>query len=213
MALKRRRFGPLGMDTPSNELKYSDVVLSSAAGADGLLTGCTSAASNVAKPSLTLLNGVTEGPGPSDRIGRRINLRSLLLRWKFDFPATTYGTVRLLVFYDRGNNGVADTAANYQSALLATTDVMSTPNMNNRERFTILMDKCFAVDSAVNTGSFCFKKFKYLNMLTQYNATGSTADKISYGALYLMGLVGGTAMQTAQMPLTSLVSHLVYEDD
>lgn len=194
------------------ELKFVDVALSSAAAANGMVAGATSANSNTPNPVLTLLNGIAEGVTPSTRIGRQVRLRSLNLRWKWDFPSTAVGAVRVIIFLDRNNNSIADSAANYVTYLLDANTVMSTPLLANKPRFHLLLDKTYTVDSTKTSSVHVVKKFRYLDTPVQYSGSAATADKIASGALYMLTLSGGTAMQTAQMPLTDFYSRIRYED-
>jgi len=100
--------------------------------------------------NLVYFNFIQEGSGFWNRIGRKICMKSLYLTG-FIARNNTNGAVlpedynRIIVFYDRQANGANVTLAN----LLLTTDqagaTTTTPfsgiNMNNRERFLILMDR------------------------------------------------------------------------
>lgn len=88
---------------------------------------------------LLLLNGVDDGATPLTRIGRRINMTSLEIRWIGSLAAASAGAspLRLVVIYDKQSNAVAPTAAD----VFAADVIYSTMNLANSRRFKVVVDE------------------------------------------------------------------------
>jgi len=89
-----------------------------------------------------------QGAGLFNRVGNRISLKSLHLVGQL-FPTTNSTTgvaeyLRILVVYDKMPNGaapaIADILADQDETGTLTTSTWSNMNLNNRDRFKILMD-------------------------------------------------------------------------
>lgn len=154
-------------------------------------------ASPVATGSVVLLNGVATGDDYNTRDGRKIQMKSILLRILLS-PDTTQSApqgdiMRVMIVYDKQTNGTALTAAN----VLQTGVIQSPNNLNNRDRFVVLSDKFLTLPSWVFAAGALtqggptpkyLKIYKPLNLDTIYNsASGAIAD-ISTGSLYLIML-------------------------
>lgn len=93
------------------------------------------------------IHHIAQGTGESERVGRRIILTKILLRYTFSLksiqnqgPGATSGgdTVRIVVYWDKQANGATATGAQ----LFVDTDELNTyRNMANNRRFKILMDR------------------------------------------------------------------------
>lgn len=159
--------------------------------------------------SSVLLNYPTPGTGPTGRVGRKICIKSVQIRLNIITgvvvsgvaPAAIPGTtMRVLLVWDKQVNGAAavPTAAELFN-VIGSLPVTSPLNLDNRDRFAILMDKTFSSPNMVSTlgfpsqtsgstsGSIYFKKFKKLNHETIFNSgtAGTQADIVS-GGLYLV---------------------------
>jgi len=150
-----------------------------------------------------LLASPTPGTDMTNRIGRKIILKSVYLRGYMASEAALNAAVpvaqvaqqmRMILFIDYQPNGAAPAITD----LLKTAAPSSQLNLNNRDRFKILKDKTIVVDpyfcSQVATQSICstsnqiqqFKVYKKLNLETVLNAgTAGTIADISSGAVYL----------------------------
>lgn len=137
----------------------------------------------------TLLNGIAPGSDATSRIGRKVTIKSLLLRWTTGFTAAANApdadggfNTRILVVYDKQPN--ANTAA--------ITDVLkedffsSVTNLDNRDRFVILMDKITPPASMGGDLQTSGKKFIRLNNEEVFNAgTAGTIGDITTGSILL----------------------------
>lgn len=176
--------------------------------------------------AFVLLNGCIQGTDITERVGRKINVKSVFIRGRVEpaqaqIPAAAGGAEtlgqlwRMIVFVDMQPNGAAPAVTD----LLNTAAAHSQLNLNNRDRFRILKDKQFACPNSFKAftaagsaagnlgGSFGYKVFRKLDLETIYNAgnAGTIADMTS-GALYVFwigtvaaGVVDGLATYTARV--------------
>lgn len=174
----------------------------------------------------TLLNATVPGASEQNRIGRKVSMKSLMIRgWvRYDQAGTTPGDdlLRCIVFYDRQPNGaapvIADVLQDTDQAGTATTSITSNINLSNADRFKILRDWFWSVPHIVSIAGgatqdgqitdegakeFSFKTFIKLNgMEAHYNAgTAGTIADITTGALYLVTF-GARASADAQYKLS-----------
>ncbi len=97
----------------------------------------------------TSLLTIAEGNGESNRVGRKIVIKSLHWRGLIGIPATaTSGgaaadITRLIVYQDKQTNGAAATVLN----ILETANIHSFLNLSNSGRFVILFDRQYANNS------------------------------------------------------------------
>lgn len=153
---------------------------------------------------LALLNGCIPGSNNANRIGRKVNLKSLQVQG-FIIPAdltVNAGKFRMVIVYDKQSNGAAPTWANIMtSQSAAAVPVLDSAynamvNLDNRDRFEIIRD--YKVDYAgINTTAsqtyasspLCQVVDMYIklgNRETVYNAgTAGTIGDITSGALYV----------------------------
>jgi len=132
----------------------------------------------------TLLNGIATGTNASTRIGRKVTIKSLLIRWSIRLSASTTGgsPVRILVVYDRQTN----------AAGAAITDVLKADefhepnNLSNRDRFITIFDHITEAVSVENVYSVSGVLYKSLNLEQNFNAgTDASIGSISSGSILL----------------------------
>lgn len=153
--------------------------------------------------AVTLLNGVAQGTDYTNRIGRKILLKSLLFRMSIlpssGASATTGDVVRVLIVYDCQTNAAAPavtdiiTAASYNNPM----------NLNNRDRFKIIADKFISMGAstyaagALTDGSPTAKQFKIykkFNMEEIFGNTGATVGSISTGGIFVLTISLGNQL-------------------
>lgn len=162
--------------------------------------------------SVTLLNGVATGTDFTDRIGRKIVLKSMYLRGILKPVDNNVGNTlcRLIIVYDMQTNGAAP----------AITDVLKSAspsaqlNMNNRDRFKILVDRAYALGgvSDATTQSFSsgknvysIKKYKKCNLETLYNGTTNAVGSIATGSIYMITIGDQVAGNGGQGNISSRI--------
>jgi len=106
----------------------------------------------------------------------------------------TFG-VRVMIVYDRQPNGnppeIDDLLYSFSSNGTTTPAAfnitsMAFNNLNNKDRFMVLLDKKFTIGSeGGNLGAFV-KKHRRINLETQYNNVGGSISGIQTGAFYLL---------------------------
>ncbi len=161
--------------------------------------------------SVTPLNLIRAGSSFFNRIGRRIELRSIHMKGTINQIRTTnsWDYVRVMIVYDRQTNGalpaIADILQSTDQAGTNTTTSFSDINLNNRDRFQVLRDLRICLPSftltagqVTNPGfvdpvsqTFNIKEFKKIKSeITQYKTDSSPADisDIATGGLFLVTL-------------------------
>lgn len=156
--------------------------------------------------SITLLNTVPQGAGTSQRVGKRIQLKSLQCRGSMLANAAVTSTdVAMLIVYDKRPTGALPAITD----ILVSVSATSFNNDNNSGRFRILkrVDAIltgsaannYTTDSAMNNDWFL--PLKGLPQVFKSAGTGAIAD-IDEGALYLV-TVGGSGAGTTAGTLTA----------
>jgi len=153
--------------------------------------------SNFAAPGATnLMNGLVPGTDASTRIGRKVTIKSIYVRWTFQLGAGSTGGAshRILIVYDKQANATAPGITD----ILTSNDFNQTNNLSNRDRFVTVAD--VLVDPISATGEFARSGviYKKVNLETMFNAgsAGTIAD-ITSGSLYIVVAQSGTIATTA----------------
>lgn len=155
-----------------------------------------------------LCNGIVPGSGANNRIGRKIVMKSVLIRWSVALQATTVGggSVRMMLVYDKQANATAPAVTD----VLVQNTFTSPNNLSNRDRFVVLWDEVTDSISINNNYSISGKFYKKLNLETMYNAgTAGTIGDITSGSLYvLIGNNGGFTTAQPQITYETRVRYL-----
>nr|WAE42705.1 MAG: capsid protein [Cressdnaviricota sp.] len=158
-------------------------------------------------PTATVLNIPVQGAAPYNRIGSKVMNKSLRICGYLTVNATTVQDfVRILVVYDRQTNG---SAPSWTSVIQATTSAGAQSNytidglnMDNRERFKVLLDdKVYtpsvsvaagvltnfaAPDTSGPTNRFNYDRWIALRGLeTHYKATAGAVGDIATGGIFI----------------------------
>lgn len=168
--------------------------------------------------SIIPLTLIQAGSSFFNRIGRKITLKSIefqcIITQLNATRASVPDTARMAIVYDRQTNGaipsLSDIFQDTEQNATNTTNSQSGLNLNNRDRFSIIMDRRFQLPSATNTagvltniwpnsfggagkpnddGLGMIHEFRKLNgVITQYKADSAPAviGDIATGALYLV---------------------------
>lgn len=132
------------------------------------------------------LNVVAQGTTAETRLGRKIIMTSMELRWSYSLaPTSIQGSpLRVLVVYDKQANAAA----------AAATDILQTPavfttcmNLANSERFVVIMSFLTEPISLNNNYSVAGVQYRRFRLETVFNDTnaGTIAD-IQTGAILLL---------------------------
>lgn len=147
--------------------------------------------------TVVLINGIAQGADFNQRIGRKSQMKSILFNGNF-FPVPTtsnalQGTyMRAVIIYDAQPNSGALPAG---TDIFSTADPNSPMNLNNRDRFQVVLDVrkqigSFSINAtpALATGSpnnAYWNKYKKCNKETIFSGVTGTIGAISTGSMYL----------------------------
>ena len=147
---------------------------------------------------VALVNGVAQGTDFNQRIGRKSMMKSIIFNGNvFNLSTASLNAFngaycRLVIVYDtQPNSGTIPSGTD----IFATADPNSPLNLNNRDRFQVLMDVRKQVSAFLmsatpglatgNPSNAYFKKYKKCNKETVFSGTANTIGSISTGAVYL----------------------------
>jgi len=177
-------------------------------------TNAIAAATATATPFL--LNGCDDGTTSTTRIGRRIMMQSLNVRWVGSFAATTAGSspLRCLIVYDKQSNA----AAPLSSDILQVDDISGQMNLSNSRRFQILADETIDEFGAAGPTSFqrvFFRDFTAKGtkpgLPVEFNGTSSSAiTAITTGSVYALIYQNGNLITAA--PAQAFYSRIRFID-
>lgn len=137
-----------------------------------------------------LLNGVAQGTTENQRVGRKIQMKSLLINWALDNSATVGEGFRILVVYDKQPSGGFPLATD----ILFSTSELSAMQLNNADRFIVLHNEFINQNgtACATIGSFYVK----MGLDAVYTSTGALIANMNTGSIYLMFANATTASRT-----------------
>jgi len=182
----RRRYTRPGRRT---EIKSVDVTPQNIAAMP--LLSAQAYAEPAAFTGYTVVNVVTLGAGVNQRIGTKINIRSVHVKAQIGgrTPATTNCVVRMTLVYDRQCNGAAPAIGAILADLTTAGVASTTPNcgltIQNRSRFHVIADNFINMSFSAST-TYNYKCWRKGFWPTEYGATAGTIADITSGAIYLI---------------------------
>lgn len=148
-----------------------------------------SAANSISNTStFFLLNGTAQGDDSQNREGNTAYFSSVYIKGEITVSDAS-NTVRIMLIWDNQTNQGAPTEA----ALFAYTAYphISTINYDQRERFRVLADDVYVVDS--DDPVVYFKRFVKIGRKTYYSASTNVVGSINRGSLYLVAVSDSAA--------------------
>lgn len=129
-----------------------------------------------------LLNGLASGAGTNERVGRKVTIKSVSLRYIHDATGSDPASqIRIAIIYDKQPNG----------ALPGVTDIfnlgnfISHLNLSNSDRFVVIMDEIS--DSAQSASlNISGKRHVKCNLETIYGAGTNGISAINSGSLMIL---------------------------
>lgn len=152
-----------------------------------------------------LLSGIAAGTGNQTRIGRKVTFRSFQVRFHMGNQAgtgvgATGSPMRMLVVYDKQPNGALALIGD----VLTANDFAGLFNLNNADRFVIIHDHVYQIDSSTPTTGQFYRKIA-LDAIYPTGAAG-IADINSGSIVMFLCNTGVTA------PVINLQARLRYTD-
>jgi len=176
------RTGGWANPSKGGELKFCDTTVSTA-------ITFNSAAFSTGQ----LLTAIAQGTDASNRIGRKVVLKSLLVRYAIKLGSTsTFGSpVRILVVYDKQANATAPAITD----VLTVDDFFAPNNLANRDRFVTIFDHITAPVSGGGDAQVADVLYKRINLETIYNSgTDALIGSISSGSIYIFAAQAGNLL-------------------
>lgn len=164
-----------------------------------------------------LLNGIAAGALTSQRVGRKVVLKKLSVRWMMDSATPLISTpFRILVFYDKQPNGAAPLITD----VLNLNTIQGNVNLNNSDRFIILKDYypsaeggqgyAMIMPTAGNgSNGQCGKfnlKFPGGGLQEQFLLSNDLIGDISTGAIFITWAMTGRQTTSAGNPYTLTIN-------
>ena len=144
-----------------------------------------------------LQNGVAQGTDFTNRIGRKVIIKSIHAKYFLEPLSSADGAqgdiIRYMLVWDYQANGALAAA----SDILTTTDTLSGVNLTNRDRFKVLYDKRHTMEAVdYNAGTITggnsrpifAQKYIKCNMPMIFGGTAATIGSIQTGSLVLLVL-------------------------
>lgn len=145
---------------PVGELKNVDTIL------NGTVTGPTATV-------LGPLNVIAQGPGQNERIGRRVTMKSLWVRWQITMGSASVGAspFRLLIVYDKQSNAGLTAI----TSVLTSNTITAFKDLSNERRFVTLMDEWITPIGTGGPQAVCGQRFIKMNQVIEFNTSAAAA--------------------------------------
>lgn len=161
-----------------------------------------------------VLNGCAQGTDAVQYIGREIDMTSLY--WMIDVymqaGTTGAGPIRVVIVYDKEAEGAAPTiAAGAQTDIFATDDIQAVMNLNNRDRFIVLVDEIVECIGTAGPQSAFRKGYRKMSLPVVFNASAAaTIAAINTGSIYAVSWLSGNLAVAA--PVVTLKTRIRFTD-
>lgn len=130
----------------------------------------------------TLINGIAQGVGNNERVGRKVNIKSISLR--YTHSPTSGGPdsqVRIAIVYDKQANGSLPSAVD----IFNQSNFLSHLTLANADRFVVIMDE-ISVSSQSSALNISGSRYTKCNLETIFAGTTSGIASINSGALMIL---------------------------
>lgn len=130
-----------------------------------------------------LINGLAQGVGNNERVGRKAIMKSVALRYIYNTGSAggQQSQVRIVIFYDKQTNGAAPLVGD----VIAGGNFTGHNLLANSDRFVILMDEIS--DSAQSSQlNITGKRYMKVNLEVLFGGATSGISSINSGSLMIM---------------------------
>lgn len=130
------------------------------------------------------LNIITIGSSPSQRVGRKVHMKSISIRWTVTIAANFFpNRIRVLIVYDRQTNGAVPAITD----VLAANEFNSHMSLANSQRFVVVTDEYSEqFQSPTLSTHISGKVYKKLNLDEIFGTAVGAISDVETGALFLM---------------------------
>jgi len=153
--------------------------------------------------TVTLLNGVATGTDFTNRIGRKVCWKSILMNGVLTPTDATSNVslARIMLVWDSQPNGALPAITDVLNAAVPTAPM----NLNNRDRFRVLLDKRFVLGPYNTTATQSVASniirehhmYKKINLETIFDGTTNAIGDIQSGSLFLLTIGNQTSPEGA----------------
>lgn len=157
--------------------------------------------------SVVGLSLIAEGDDNTDRNGRSVRAKSLDIHCSFKHNVSGVAGpqwIRFVIFMDMHGDGTTPDITD----VFTSTDLEAFRNLDNTDRYKVLMDKNYVV-SSWTAGGFTMKKHFRLNNKLEFIGTGDTVADAGAGSIWAIFL----GDQAAYGPYYTFASRLRYIDN
>lgn len=199
--------GFLGPIQTRSELKFLNTPLQAAGPAVYPLVS-----NDVTNTNVIGLNLLAQGTDFTNRIGRKVNVRSIQLTMRIAQGTTPSDVVvRFMVVYDSQPNGAVPAISDILDTVAG--PVNSFNNLNNRARFKTMLSFSTRLDDQ-SFGTRDIRKYKACNLPVIYNASGAGVATVNTGAIWFFGVSTNVSGATApNLPLTQALARIRFSDE
>ena len=135
--------------------------------------------------TFTLLNGISEGADPVDRLGSRATMRSIVVRQHI-VVGNQDATIRVTIVFDKQANATIPVSADlYQNIGTPAERITSPFNNDKRKRWIVLFDRVINVNN-VDRPRLHWRWSRKLSQQVSYRAGGPTFADIDKNSLWLI---------------------------
>lgn len=178
-----------------------------------LVSSATSAEPANAFAGLTVVNKVLQGATGYNRIGNKIQIKSVHLKFTVRAAGSSPGTnqMRYMVVMDRQPNGAFPLLSDILSDNISTAPGFhSGINMANRDRYVVMRNQYRSFSPAA-TNTYVVDEYIRCKCDTTFKASGNTIGDISSGAIYFIAFAE-TSASTSYVTLSDFHSRIRYLD-
>lgn len=209
-------YSPVYGRTSMQEVKFFDCVVTAtgATGLPGIATPPTGAEPVAAFIGITELNCVQQGATAYNRIGTKIQIKSIQVAGTFVLSGANpqYMTARYMIVYDQQPNGAFPAITDLLSTNISTAPSFTTGvNMANRSRFTVLRDRYVDFDKD-RLNQIHFKEFIRCGLESQFRTNAGNVGDLTTGAIYFVAFTHAAGAADNNVALQTLTSRIRYYD-
>jgi len=132
-------------------------------------------------PVPVLLNGMRQGTGTDERIGRKIQLTGIQVEAGALYTPASGRVTKLYIIWDTEPQGTLPVVAD----ILYIDGGNYFPNIDNNHRFKILASWSWLNDNTETNNAWISEWIPLENMETIYSGAGTTINDVASGALYV----------------------------